>query len=285
MNTRGAVLPGAGLLLASTLALAAGARAQGEFGHSASGVLDITQAAASMENRIGAVVDRELTFTDDRGYPFHLKQLFPGDRPVILVLGYYSCPDMCGTVMERMLDALNQTELVPGKDYEIVNVSIDPRETPQRAKERKERFLPKLHQVGGPEGWRFLVGDQPSIKALADSVGFHFMWLEHSNRFDHPGALLFLTPQGKLNRVITGPPFDSDTVHLAIVEAGAGKNASFWDKVRLSCLTFDSRTNVYSLAAMTVMRVGGSITLVAVAAMIFLMVRRERRRAAAPATT
>ena len=280
MNPRGAVL-----LLAVAIALAAGARAQGEAGHSASGVLEITQAAASMENKIGAVVDRELTFTDDRGYPFQLKQLFPGSRPVVLVLGYYGCPDMCGTVMLGMLDALNQTELVPGKDYELVNVSIDPRETAQSAKARKENFLPKLHQVGGPEGWRFLVGDQQSIQKLADSVGFRFFWSEHTNRFDHPAALMFLTPQGKLNRVITGSTFDPDTVHLAIIEAGEGKNASFWDKIRLSCLTFDSRTNVYSLAAMTVMRVGGAITLVAVAAMIFLMIRRERRRAAAPATT
>jgi len=280
MNPRGAVL-----LLAVAIALAAGARAQGEAGHSASGVLEITQKAASMENKIGAVVDRELTFTDDRGYPFQLKQLFPGSRPVVLVLGYYGCPDMCGTVMLGMLDALNQTELVPGKDYELVNVSIDPRETAQSAKARKENFLPKLHQVGGPEGWRFLVGDQQSIQKLADSVGFRFFWSEHTNRFDHPAALMFLTPQGKLNRVITGSTFDPDTVHLAIIEAGEGKNASFWDKIRLSCLTFDSRTNVYSLAAMTVMRVGGAITLVAVAAMIFLMIRRERRRAAAPATT
>src|SRR5262249_3787163 len=280
MNARIAILRGAVLLLASSMALATGARAQGEHG-SASGVLDITQAAASMENRVGAVVDRELTFTDDRGYPFQLKQLFPGDRPVILVLGYYGCPDMCGTVMLGMLDALNQTELVPGKDYEILNVSIDPRETAQSAKARKERFLPKLHQVGGPEGWRFLVGDQPSIQKLADSVGFRFFWSEHTSRFDHPAALLFLTPQGKLNRVITGQQFDPETVHLAIVEAGQGKNASFWDKGRLTCLTFDSRTNVYSLAAMTVMRVGGAIRLVAVVAMIFLMVRRERRPAAA----
>jgi len=286
-------------MLAAVIAAPCALRAQGEFGHSASSTLEIVQAAASMENKIGAQLDTNLEFTDERGYPFQLKQLFPGERPVVLVLGYYGCPDMCGQVIHGMLDALNRVDLVPGKDYQIVNVSIDPRETAEKAAQRKQTFLPQLHQVGGPEGWRFLVAKQPdpktaaagaeadatSIKALADSVGFRYFWSEHTNRFDHPGALLFLTPQGKLNRVITGSTFEPDDVRLAILETGKGEKASFWDKVKLSCLTWDSRSNSYTLTAMTVMRIGGVVTMLAIGTMIYVMIRRERRRATTPATT
>ena len=275
-----------GAAVALAVSLLPALRAQGEGGHPASSALEIVQADASMEDKLGAMVDRDLEFTDEQDRPFRLKQWFPGDRPVILVLGYYGCPDMCGQVIHGMLEALNQVELTPGKDYQILNVSIDPRETAATASARKQTFLPQLHHVGGPEGWRFLVGREPAVKALADSVGFHYLWLEHSSRFDHPAALLFLTPEGRLNRVITGSTFEPGDVRLAILEAGKGENASFWDKVKLSCLTWDPRTNKYSLLATTIMRVGGAITLLLLVAMIAAMVRRERRqrRATTPAS-
>ena len=233
-----------------------------------------------MLDKIGMKLDPELTFVDERGYPFRFGQLFPGDRPVVLVPGYYACPDMCGQVIHGMLDALNAVDLTPGNDYLIVNVSIDPRETPEVAKERKQKFLSQLTRVGGDEGWRFLTtSNEAEIKKLTDSVGFRFFWAEHDNRFAHPGALLFFTPQGVLSRVLTGTTFDSADARLAIVEASAGKLGTFWDEVRLNCLTFDDRSGTYALMGMTVMRIGGVITIVAIAAMILLMLRRERARA------
>ena len=123
-------------LLVALSPLTPALRAQGEAGHAASRALDIVQAAASMENKVGAVLDGSLQFTDERGYPFQFKQLFPGERPVILVLGYYTCPDMCGQVIHGMLDALNDIDLVPGKDYQVVNLSIDPKETAEVAKQQ-----------------------------------------------------------------------------------------------------------------------------------------------------
>lgn len=245
---------------------------------------EVKQEASSMQDRIGAVIDTTLEFVDERGYPFTFRQLFPGDRPVVLVPGYYGCPDMCGQVIHGMLAALNQVDLQPGRDYLVVNVSIDPREDAQVAKDRKAKFLPMLHRVGGEEGWRFLTGKDEAIKKLTADVGFRYFWAEHDNRYAHPGALLFVTPQGKLGRVITGTSFDSGDVRLAIVESSEGKLGTFWDDFRLDCLTFDPRTNSYSLMGMTVMRIGGAITLVALAAMITFMLRRERRKNVNPVT-
>jgi protein SCO1/2 len=231
-----------------------------------------------MVDRIGAQVDAGLSFTDERGYPFLLQQLFPGQQPVVLLLGYYTCPAMCGQVLEAAFDALSDVDLQPGNDYRILSVSIDPRETPATALDRKLRFLPKLAKTGGDAAWRVLVGEEPNITKLCETVGFRYYWSEHTNQFAHPPALIFLTPQGKVSRVIVNTWFDPADVRLALVEASDGSLGTFWDQLQLNCLTFDPRTNSYSLTAMTIMRIGGVITVIALAAMIWIMLRRERRR-------
>lgn len=254
-------------------------RAQGEGMPPTSSVV-VKEEAASMVDRIGATVDPSLTFTDERGYPFQLRQMFPGKQPVLLLLGYYSCPAMCGQVLEAAFRALSDVDLEPGRDYRVLNVSIDPKETPEIAKARKDKFLPKLLKTGGDDAWRVLVGDQANIQALTETVGFHYYWSEHTNQYAHPPSLIFLTPQGKVSRVIVNTWFDPADVRLAIVEASGGKLGSFWDQVKLNCLTFDPRTNSYSLAAMTVMRIGGALTVIAMVTMIVIMLRKERRRTA-----
>lgn len=254
------------------------ATAAAQEGHTPTSKLEVKEEAASMVDRIGASVDTSLTFTDERGYPFQLRQLFPGKQPVVLMLGYYHCPAMCGQVLEAAFTALSQVDLQPGVDYRILNVSIDSRETPAMAKERKDRFLPKLLKTGGDDAWRVLVGDDQNIKALCETVGFRYYWSEHTNQFAHPPALVFLTPDGRVGRVIVNLTYDPNDVRLAIVETSNGTLGSFWDQVKLNCLTFDSRTNSYSLTAMTVMRIGGAITVVVLGAMIAIMLRRERRR-------
>jgi hypothetical protein len=115
-------------------------------------------------------------FLAKRGYPFELKQWFPGKQPVVLVLGYYSCPAMCGQVLEAAFRALSEVDLQPGQDYRILSVSIDPRETAETAMARKQTFLPRLMQTGGDDAWRVLVGDDANIKPLAASVGFSYYW-------------------------------------------------------------------------------------------------------------
>lgn len=262
----------------SLLMLAGALCAQGE-GMPATRVVEAKLEAASMVDRIGAQVDPNLTFTDERGYPYQLRQLFPGKRPVVLLLGYYTCPAMCGQVMEAAFRALGEVELEPGQDYQVLSVSIDPRETAATAKERKDTFLPKFGKVGAAEGWRVCVGDQDNIRQLTETVGFRYFWSEHENQYAHPPALVFLSPEGKVARVIVNTEFEPADLQLALVESSQGKLGSFWDQVRLNCLTFDPRTNTYSLQAMTVMRVGGVVTIVALVGMILFMLRKERRQA------
>lgn len=259
---------------------AAPVHAQGE-GHPATSVLKISDADSIMEDKIGTVVDNTLKFTDERDRPLQLKQFFPGDRPVLLQLGYFGCPGLCGEVMNGMVDALNQVGLEPGRDYEILSISIDPRETPQLAKDKKDAYLVKLTKVGGQDGWHFAVGEQSQIKALTDQVGFRYYWAEHENRFDHPAALTFLSPQGRITRVIQGTSYEPRDVELALKEASEGKLGTFWDSIVLSCLTYDASKRSYSLTAMTIMKTAGAFTLIGLATVIIVMLRREKKRLAA----
>jgi protein SCO1/2 len=265
------------LLLPILVLLSAALPAQGA-GMTPTKSVEARELAAAQGDSIGATIDTELSFLDERGYPFQLRQWFPGQQPVVLLLGYYHCPAMCGQVLDAALQALNGVDLTPGTDYRILNVSISPTETPEMAKARKDTFLGRLRKVGGEDGWRLLVGDAASSKKLADSVGFHFYWSEAGQQFAHPPSLIFLTPQGKVSRVIVNTAFDASDVRLALIEASEGKLGTFWDQVRLNCLTFDSRTNSYSLTAMTIMRVAGAVTVVVLAGMIWVMLRRERRK-------
>lgn len=260
--------------------------AQGE-GHPSSSILGVTDPDSSMEDRIGTQIDTTLQFQDERGYPLQLKQFFPGARPVILDLGYFGCPGLCGEVMNGMVDALNQIDLEPNRDYEILSLSIDPREGAEGstlAKDKKDAFLVKLTKIGGQQGWHFATGTQAAIKAITDQVGFRYYWAEHENRFDHPPALIFLSPQGKVTRVLQGTTYQPRDVELALKEAADGKLSSLWDTIVLSCLTFDSSKHSYALTAITVMKLGGVATLIALGTIIFVMLRREKKRHAAAAS-
>lgn len=260
------------LLLATTTTVVA----QGE-GMPASSVVEVRDEAASMRDRIGSQVDASLQFTDERGYPYALKQLFPGERPVILLLGYYSCPAMCGQVLDATLRALNGVDLEPSKDYFLLNVSIDPKETAEIAAARKTTFLSKFAKVGASDGWRVCVGNEASSKQLAESVGFQYYWSEHAKQYAHPPAVVVLTPKGVVSQVLVNTAFEAADLELALIEASQGKLGTFWDRIRLNCLTFDARTSSYTLTAMTIMRVGGVLTVIGLAAMIIFMLRKDRR--------
>lgn len=264
-------------LLAAAL-LTPPASAQGA-GMAPTRTLEMTDEGAQQLDSIGRVVDRDLEFVDERGYPYKLQQLFPGEKPVVLMLGYYSCPAMCGQVLDAVLWSLSQVELEPDDDYKILTVSIDPKEDAGIAKQRKAAFLPRLMKTGGDSAWRVLTGTEEASAALAERVGFNYYWSEATKQYAHPPSVIFLTPEGKVSRVIVNTYFEPEDMRLALVEASEGTLGTFWDQVKLNCLTFDPRTNTYSVTAMTLMRIGGAVTVVALAAMIWIMLRRERHKA------
>ena len=171
------------------------------------------------DQKLGAKIPGDLTFTDESGKPVRLLD-FAKDRPLVLALVYYSCPRLCTEVLNgsvRMLRAMDRLEL--GSDFQFVAVSIDPKDTPQIASQKRDTYLEALGAAGRPEGWHFLTGDQASITRLAQTVGFRYVWDEHTEQYAHDGGILVVTPQGKVSHYFFGIEFSPFDVRLALIEA------------------------------------------------------------------
>ncbi len=227
--------------------------------------------------RPGAVMPVDLTFTTEQGETVLLRDLLREGKPVVLNLGYFGCPSTCGLVINGMTDAMKATALLPGRDYIVLSISIDPNETHKLAKAKKSNYVRELGDETAAGGWHFLTGSEANIKAVTDAVGFEFKWVESAREFAHPAVILVLTPDGTVSRYLHGVTFDPKTFRLSIVEASQGKVGSLLDQIMLICFTYDKDKHKYTVTAVTLMRMGGTATLASLALLVALAVRRERR--------
>ncbi len=235
-----------------------------------------------IEERLGAQVPLELTFTAEDGRRVRLGDLIRGERPVLLTLVYYRCPMLCGLVLNGVVDALKEIKLLPGRDFEIVTASIDPLETATLARLKKQAMLREYGRPEGAAGWHFLTGDENSIKALADAVGFGFRWVEERKEYAHAAAVMVLTPEGKVSRYLYGVLYEPRTVRLALAEAGVGTVSSLTERFLLYCFHYDANSGRFVVAARNIMKLGGLATLAVVGVWLgrVWLVRGGRRAAA-----
>lgn len=270
-----------GLLMLLSVMLAAGAaRAIGARGPESGGITaDMVPGEfkdVGIDEKLGGQVPLDLVFEDEQGKKVELREYFRQDRPVVLQLGYFECPMLCSLVSKGMVEALNALNLEPGKDFMVLSVSFDPNETSKLAYLKKKSYLQEYDRPGAAAGLSLLVGDEPNIKRLTESVGFKFKWVESAKQFSHAAALIVLTPDGKVSRYLYGVKYDPKTLRLSLVEASAGKVGSTTDQFLLVCLHYDPETGTYSLAAMNIMRLAGVLTVVVVAGMVWRMIRSSR---------
>jgi protein SCO1/2 len=174
--------------------------------------------------------------------------------------------------------------MMPGQDFDLVTLSIDPDEGPEVARTKKAAYLEDFGHPEVADHWRFLTGSEEQILRLTESVGWRFRYLVDNGQYDHPPVLVFLSPRGYSTRYLNAFTMSSTTLRRAVVEASEGRVGSFIERVLLSCLTFDPNTGAYTVTAMTVMRIGGVVTVIALAVMIFTLRRRERTRVALATT-
>jgi protein SCO1/2 len=236
---------------------------------------------------LGARLPLELEFVAEDGRAVQLKQFFSGTKPVILTLGYYRCPMLCSLILNGMLDGLKALAVTPGKDFEIVTVSIDPLETPTLAKLKKQNYLEEYGRAGAEQGWHFLTAREANSRALADAVGFGYRYNEERKEYAHPAGIFIVTPDGRMARYLYGVTFDPRTLRLALAEAGEGKFGGAGERLLLYCFHYDANEKRYVVAATNVMRAGGALTVLAVGAWLATWWRREaraRRRRAADGT-
>jgi protein SCO1/2 len=228
------------------------------------------------DQNIDQRVPLETVFRDESGATVRLGDYFR-KKPVVLVFAYYDCPMLCTQVINGLSSALGVMTLNPGKDFEIVTVSFNPRDTPASATAKKAVYLERYRRPGAAEGWHFLTGDQPQIDRLTKAAGFRYAWDAETKQYAHPSGVIVLTPDGRLSKYLFGVEYGPRDLRLGIVEASDGKIGTPVDSLLLYCYHYDPVTGRYGLAIMRTIRLAGAATVLAIGAFIVVMVRRERQ--------
>ncbi|MEW5794788.1 MAG: SCO family protein [Candidatus Zixiibacteriota bacterium] len=226
----------------------------------------------------GGTVPLDLVFRNESGDIVRFAQFFAVDRPVILILGYYRCPMLCNLVFNGMTSGLNQLDWSIGKQFQLVNVTIDGSETPDLAAAKKANYLASLKGEVDPSGWAFLVGDSTQSRALADAVGFKYFYNPERQEWAHPAAAFVLTPEGRISRTLYGIEFSKTDLKLSLLEASQGRLGSPLDKLILYCYHYDPSSRGYTVAAGNLMKLGGAATVTALGIFVGLLWYGERLR-------
>jgi len=226
-----------------------------------------------------------LAFKDDAGNAVHLGDYF-GKKPAILALVYFRCPMLCSEELDGLTSALQMVNFVPGKDFNVVVVSIDPDEGPDLAAAKKRSYLKRYGHPETANGWHFLTGSQASIDALTTTVGFKYVKLKvpgsNQTQYAHASAIQIVTPEGKLAQYYMGVEYSPKDMLLGLNEASSNRIGSPVDNILTYCYHYDLQTHRHSLIVARVVQLGGFLTLVLLGGFMTIMFRRDYRQAHLP---
>ncbi len=231
-----------------------------------------------IDQRVDAQLPLDVVLADEEGRPVSIGDYFGGTKPVLLVFNYYRCPMLCGLVLAGMVDVLSKIDWLPGREFEVVVVSIDPREKPALAAAKKRAILEDWGRPAAAEGMHFLTGGAGAIGALTDAAGFRYRYLEDRNEFAHGAAMIIVTPGGRISRYLFGVSHEPRTVRLSLVEASTGGIGGVVEQFLLYCYRYDAVEGRYIPVAWKIMRVGGALSALLVGAMLLLFWARESRQ-------
>ena len=223
-------------------------------------------------------VPMDLHFTDQDGNTVTLADYTGTGRPLILMLGYLECPMLCTLVLNGVTDAIRRINWEPGDEFDLVFVSIDPGETAPLARLKKQAYVKEYGKPSSAKGWHFLLGNKNAIATLAESVGFGYAYDDVKDQYAHPAVLIILTPDGRVSRYLAGVKFDPKDVKLALFEAADGKIGSPVEQIYLSCYHYDAGQGKYAPAAMRIMQLGATFTVLLLGIALGGFWLRERSR-------
>jgi protein SCO1/2 len=227
-----------------------------------------------VSEHLGAQLDLDLQFTAEDGYQHSLREYFQAGRPVILNLVYYTCPMLCNLVLNGQVAALRKIDSTPGKEFEIVTISIDPTENYAIARSKKATYLASYERPA--PGWHFLTDYNGSTARLASQIGFNYKLDEKTGQYAHAAVIFVITPEGKVSRYLYGINFKPFDIRMALAEAAKGKFGSSIESFLLYCFHYDPVARSYTLFARNVMRIGGFFTLLILGLILFRLWRRDR---------
>lgn len=232
-----------------------------------------------IDQKMDAPVPADLKFKDETGKSVTLGS-YLGKKPVMLTMVQFTCTMLCSAQMQAMTSSLCDLDYTAGKQFEVLTVSIDPRETPAIGQGAKEEQLATYKRPEAKEGWHFLTGDEANVKALAKAIGYRYFWDGKSNQYVHPDGIVLLTPSGHISRYFMRLEYHPRDLRFGIIEASQGQIGTVLDQVALSCFHYNPVTGKYSFQVMAFLRIMAIGTILGGVAGIGLMLMKEKRRPA-----
>jgi len=231
-----------------------------------------------IDQRLNAQVPLDLTFRDEAGRDVKLSSFFTARKPVLLALVYYRCPMLCTEILNGMESSLKAVSLDPGRDFEVVSVSFDPKDTPELAASKKQNLLRRYNRPNTANGWHFLTADAQNSKALADAIGFHYKYDPKTDQYAHASGIFVLTPGGKVSKYFYGVEYAPRDLRLGLVEASQEKIGTPVDRILLFCYHYDPATGKYGAIAMNMIRVAGGGFVLVSGTILVIALRRDKNR-------
>ena len=229
-----------------------------------------------IQQKLNAELPLETTFFDESGAAVPLSSFFHG-KPVLLAPVYYQCPMLCSQILSGVVASLRPLSLKPGRDFEIVAISFDPRDTPEIARAKRDHYARSYSSRDGVAGWHFLTGQQKSIDAVMNAIGFHYHWDAAEKIFVHASGVMVVTPEGRVARYLYGVDYEPKDMKLALIESSHDRIGSPVDEVLLFCYHYDPKTGKYGAAVINLLRGAAVLTLLLLGGGMAMFWRRDIR--------
>ncbi len=224
---------------------------------------------------LGGKLDKTLTFTDAEGKTVTLGDLLTPGIPTIFVPVYYSCPRLCGLLLNGFVELIKKIDLTMGTEYKVITLSFKPEETADLAKGKSNSVFAEINRPDvNTSNWRFLVGAEANIKQLMDQIGFRYE--KDGDEYAHSSGFIVLTPDGEISQYFTGIEFPAWDVRLSLVEASKGSIGSTIDHILLFCYSFDPSKGKYTWVAFNILRIGVLASVLLCIALVFMYSRRAK---------
>jgi len=233
---------------------------------------------ASLQQKLNTRLPLDVMVRDEDGSVKKLGQYFGHGKPVVLHFLYFRCPMLCPIVGDGLVRSLTELKYDVGKEFDVLSISIDPRDMPPAAARKKDEYVRHYGRLNAAYGWHFLTAHETAIKRIADAGGFEFTYDPKQDQFAHMAGILVLTPDGRISRYLYGFEYKPRDLRLALAEASQGKIGGAAEQFLLLCYHYDPATGRYSRSAMNFVRAGGIVSALALFGFIFVMIRTDNAK-------
>lgn len=230
----------------------------------------------TFEQHLGDALPLDATFRDHAGKTVRLGEYWDGDRPVLLAFVYYECPMLCSLILNGLASSLGVLEFRPDREFDVVAISIDHEETPAMAAKARADTIRRYGKDGTDQGWHFLVGDEETVRRVADAAGYGYQYIPETDEFAHASGIVVTTPEGQIAQYYYGIEYPPKDLRLALIEASKNEIGGLVDQVLLYCYKYDPKIGKYTALTMRMLRIVGGLFALGMIAFLWYSFRHDR---------